>query len=371
MYQRREKVGASRAGRLASGVIHRGLLFAMCVLAAPGSAWAQDASAPDAGVADAGRDDARQRDANGSDARQRDANGNDVNAADVQPVDGAVPMLAVGPIAPPGEVSATTTSPGRAIASTRGAVLVTAGDVVAEINRRAPALRAAYVDPARVEELARGLVRDRVLAEAARRAGLMNDAEVKRELERVLGRVLLERALAADPGAAIDESAARAFYDAHLADYTKPEQVRVLAIVLGSRAEAASVLAQVRRVSNRRFGIIARRASIDSPSRRRDGSLGWLYPGSRPEVGLVEAAFALRVGETLAAPFELDGRFYVLRAVERRALEPVPFARARGAVASRMSAEARQRVLDVIAARATQEQGVQLRPAAPFVRVGP
>jgi parvulin-like peptidyl-prolyl isomerase len=342
-------------------VIGRGILLATLALAAPASAWAQDAGARDASVADAGV----------GDAGAADASPLDGGLADARVADAGTPMLLVGPSAPFGDVYASTTEPQRAIASALRVPLVTAGDVAAEINRRAPELRAAYVDPARVEELARSLVRDRVLAEAARRAGLLDDPEVKRELERTLGRILLERAQRADAPPPPDEAAARAFYDAHLLDYTKPEQVRVLGIVTASRAESLSALAEVSRVSDRRFGVIAHRRSTDQVSRRRNGSFGWLFLGSRPEDGLVEAALALRVGETTTAPLELDGRFYVLRVVERRAPEPVPFERARSAVASRLAAEARQRTADVLLARFTREQGVRLQLAAPLVRVGP
>ncbi len=70
-------------------------------------------------------------------------------------------------------------------------------------------------------------------------------------------------------------------------------------------------------------------------------------------------------------PLEIEGRFYVLRAVERRPPEPVPFERARSAVVTRIRAEYRQRAIDVLLARAALEQGVRLRSAAPLVRVSP
>ncbi len=380
-------------------------MLALAAFAAPANAAAQDGGVRDAGARDAGARDggvrgAGVRDAGAPDAAPLDASAPDAGARDAAPADtnviipaqdasaedsGAqdgslsdatpagppVPMLAIGPTQLLPEVFATTVDPARAVATAERVPLVTAGEVAAEINRRAPALRAAFVDPARVDELAHSLVRDRVLAEAARRAGLMDDVEVKREVERTLGRILLERAFAADPAPASDEATARAFYQAHLADYTKPEQVRVLAIVLGSREDAVRALAEASGLADRRFGAVARRRTTDQVSRRRDGSLGWLYVGSRPEDGLVEAAVALRVGETTRAPLEFDGRFYILRTVERRAPEPVSFERARASVASRLRAEYRQHLEDVLLARVSREQGVVVRPVASAVRVGP
>ena len=345
------------------------LLVCALVVAGPVAARAQDAGF-DAGIRDGGGPrDGGARDGGAPDALTADAMSPDASTA---PRDGAAPpMLRVGPTDVPREVFATTAVPTRAVATSRGAMLLTAAEVAEEINRRTPTLRAAFTDPVRVEQLARDLVRDRVLAEAARRAGLLEDAEVKRELERTLARVLLERAHAADRGPTLDEATARAFYDAHLADYTKPEAVRVLAIVLATREEAVRVRAEVNGVGERRFGVVARRASTDPQSRRRDGSLGWLFVGSRPESTLIEAALALRVGETAALPLEIDGRFYIVRTVERRAPEPVTFERARSAIVSRLQAEQRQRVIEVLLARASREQQVVVRPASPHVRVGP
>lgn len=364
-------------------MIAQGRIFAALALllaAWPAFVAAQDGGVRDGGVRDAAARDGGVRDAAVRDGAVRDGAAGVVDAgvldagasvASVGEVRAPVPMLAVGPNGAPREVFATAAVPARAFATMQRAPLITAGELAAEINRRVPALRAAYVDPQRVEELARDMVRDRVLAEAARRALLLDDAEVKRELERTLARVLIERALAADPPPLVDETAARAFYDQHVAEYTKPEQVRLLAIVLPTREEAVRVLAEVSRVGERRFEAVARRRSTDAQSRRRGGSLGWLYVGSRPEAALIEAAFALRVGEAASAPLEVDGRFYVLRSAERRAPEPVPFERARSAVVSRLRAEHRQRVIDVILARTRRDQGVVVRPAAALVRVAP
>ncbi len=295
------------------------------------------------------------------------------------PVVRAPPMLAVGAGAVAAAVRATADAPDRALATGTGRAgagaprvpRLTAGELAQAINERAPALRAAYVDRLRVEELASALVRERVLAEAARRGGLLEDPGVQREFDRVLTRALLERARAADPAPPVDETMARAFYDAHLEDYTKPAQVRVLAIVLATRSEAQRVLADVARVRETRFAATARRRSIDGPSRRRGGSLGWIAQGSRAESTLVDAALALRLGETAAAPIEVEGRFYVLRAVDRRAPELVPFERARASITSRLRAEHERRVADVLLARAAREQELRVEEAAESVHIGP
>jgi parvulin-like peptidyl-prolyl isomerase len=374
--------GAGRArGRVALRV---------CALAAVGLVgFASTVRAQDAGVAEGGAGVAVTPDGAGVDAGAEATPRNASGDTDVEsirrnasggaetPVVRAGPMLAVGPQVPEAEVHAQAAAPARAIATVRGergrarVARLTAGELAAEIERRAAPLRAAYVDPARVEELSAALVRERVLAEAALQAGLLQAPDVAREVERLLARALLDRALAANPPPVLDDATAQAFYDAHLADYTKPAQVRVFAIVLATRDEAWRVLHEAGNLRQRRFEAFAKRRSIDAPSRRRGGSLGWMSAGSRPEPGLVEAALALSPGETRGEPLEIEGRFYVLRVVERRAPEIVPLARARASIASRLRAEHEQRVADVVYARAAREQDVRIEPVADAVRVAP
>jgi parvulin-like peptidyl-prolyl isomerase len=364
------------------------LAMHVCALAAVGlvpfvpGARAQDAGVFEGGTADAGV--ALGADA-GVDPTPRNASG-DADVASTQrnassgaeaPVVRAGPMLVVGPLAPATEVHAQAPVPARAIATARGergrgrVARLTAGELAAEIERRAAPIRAAYVDPARVEELSAALVRERVLAEAALQAGLLQAPDVAREVERLLARTLLDRALAANPPPVVDDATAQAFYDGHLDDYTKPAQVRVFAIVLATRDEAWRVLHEAGNLRQRRFEAFAKRRSIDAPSRRRGGSLGWMSTGSRPEPGLVEAALALGPGETRGEPLEIEGRFYVLRVVERRAPEVVPLARARASIASRLRAEHEQRVAEVVYARAAREQDLRIETVADAVRVAP
>jgi len=366
-----------RAGVLLVAVLCAGMgagMGALCVSAAQAQDAGVAGESPDGGV------DATPRNASsdgGVESSPRDAS----SGAEV-PVVRAGPMLAVGTPSAEAEVHARAVAAGQALATVRGAPVrgertrgrvtrLTAGELAAEIERRATALRAAYVEAARVEELAASLVRERVLAEAALQAGLLQAPEVAREVERLLARALLDRALLANPPPVVDDAMAQAFYDAHLDDYTKPAQVRVFAIVCATRDEAWRVLHEAGNLRQRRFEAYAKRHSIDAPSRRRNGSLGWMSAGSRPEPGLVEAALALSPGETRGEPLEIEGRFYVLRVVERRAPEVVPLARARASIASRLRAEHEQRVAEVVYARAAREQDLRVEPVVDAVRVAP
>lgn len=243
--------------------------------------------------------------------------------------------------------------------------LVTAAEVVAAIEARPPVYRAAFADPAAVDALVAALARDRVLARAARAARLDEDPRVRAELDAVLARAFERRALENEGEPAIDGAAARAFYDAHLPDYTRPEMIRVAAVVFADRPAAARALAELRaeaRAARReaRFRALATTRSIDGRLRRRRGDLGWVYAGGRADAALVTAVMSVPAGELAPEVLELGGRFHVLRVTERRPPEPVPFERARAAVLTRMREERRRGALDAIFARVAREQGLRL-----------
>jgi peptidyl-prolyl cis-trans isomerase C len=100
---------------------------------------------------------------------------------------------------------------------------------------------------------------------------------------------LLRQELGAEPGAA--EIAA--YYEAHRADFARPERVRLRQILTESRAVAERARQQVERGAD--FAAVARRLSR-GPDAARGGYQGELARADLPPA-LVEVIFALRPGE--------------------------------------------------------------------------
>jgi peptidyl-prolyl cis-trans isomerase C len=100
---------------------------------------------------------------------------------------------------------------------------------------------------------------------------------------------LLRQELGADPGAA--EIAA--YYEAHRADFARPERVRLRQILTESRAAAERARQQVERGAD--FAAVARRLSR-GPDAARGGYQGELARADLPPA-LVEVIFTLRPGE--------------------------------------------------------------------------
>lgn len=273
--------------------------------------------------------------------------------------DASVPLVARAP------------RPAAAVATAGNDVLVTAEDVAASIDARPAAMRGQYADPARIDDAGDELVRDRLLADEARARGVDGDSEVRREIDRVLARVLAERLTHATPETTPTAAQIQAFYDAHQADYTRPEQAHVLGIPLETRAEAEQVARAVRGTSESHFRSLARRHIHSRRLRSSGGDLGFVFAGGAADPAIVEAALALsNVGDT-SDPAETDERFWILFLLEKRPPEPIPLADLQRSIASRMARERERAAVAELAARLALQRHVQMTPASRVVQMRP
>jgi hypothetical protein len=267
--------------------------------------------------------------------------------------------------------SAVADDPARVLTQGRG-VRVTAGHVADEINARPPALRGNFADPAAVDALVRDLARRQLLSAEARRRGALDDPEVQRRLEAILAEELLRRELAAVESQRVTRAEIEAYYQAHLADFTKPDRVRVSVVVVRDQALGRRVVAWARNTSERRFLLLVRRNSMQRtrwPPGSDVGSI--LRTGSRVDPAIVAAAFRLQTpGQIADEPVQAaDGRWYVLRFEERLPTETTPLANVRSAVESRIRADRRAAAIEALVGRLSREAGVRTTPARRSVRV--
>jgi len=125
---------------------------------------------------------------------------------------------------------------------------VTALDLADELASRGDLSRLVGTMPAQRRAVLDRMVERRLLADEARRTGLMDDPEVVRvrreALTRALGDRWLEELDVPDPG----EAALRARHAAERARFRQPELVRARFIAFADRAQADAVLAEARAV---------------------------------------------------------------------------------------------------------------------------
>jgi len=203
-------------------------------------------------------------------------------------------------------------------------VTITLGELQERINRQSPYIRARYTSLEQKKEFLDSLIKFEVLAKEAARRGLDKDPEVVRTMKQVmiqrLTRDELDAKITADT---VTDAEMKAYYDANLSEYVKPDEVRVSAIIVKNRAQAERVANEARGEAgktNKGFRDLVARYSQDEDSKLRGGDLRYLDAQTKDvPAPVVKAAFALAsTGDVSVAIDAGNGTWYVLKQTGRR-----------------------------------------------------
>ena len=189
-----------------------------------------------------------------------------------------------------------------------------------------------------------------LLVAEARRAGLFDDPEIVRTVRSLAVQKLLAREAESVTVAEPDEAAARAWYEANKAEFTRPAvcRGRILAISKDAkdwearRDGAAALLATNAPAA---FGQAVKAWSTDAAARANGGLTTWLADGGEnrryaPEA--VAALFAQERDGAVAGPIETDRAVLWVQRMELRSGSVTPFEAARPGIARRMEQQARR-----------------------------
>jgi peptidyl-prolyl cis-trans isomerase C len=224
-----------------------------------------------------------------------------------------------GPVAPPQSAEEL-----RAPLAKIDDVTITLGELQERINRQSPYIRARYTSLEQKKEFLDSLIRFEVLAKAAYQRGLDKDPEVVRTMKQVMIQKLMRDEFDAKITAdTITDAEMKTYYDANLADYVKPEEVRVSAIITKNRAQAERVALEARGEAgktNKGFRDLVNRYSQDEDSKLRGGDLRYFDAQTKDiPAPVIKAAFALlNTGDVSTAVNAGNGSWYVLKQTGRR-----------------------------------------------------
>jgi peptidyl-prolyl cis-trans isomerase C len=221
-------------------------------------------------------------------------------------------------------------------------VTITLGELQERINRQSPYIRARYTSLEQKKEFLDSLIRFEVLAKEAARRGLDRDPEVVRTMKQVMIQKLMRDELDAKITAdTVSDAEMRAYYNANLADYVKPEEVRVSAIIVKNRAQAERVAGEARGEAgktNKGFRDLVARYSQDEDSKLRGGDLRYLDATTREvPAPVVKAAFTLTsTGDVSGVVDAGNSTWYVLKQTGRRRAMTKSFDDAKPAIRNKL-----------------------------------
>jgi len=228
-------------------------------------------------------------------------------------------LAAAGPAAPPQSAEEL-----KAPLAKIDDVTITLGELQERINRQSPYIRARYTSLEQKKEFLDSLIRFEVLAKEAYRRGLDKDPEVVRTMKQVMIQRLMRDELDTKITAeTVRDAEMRAYYDGNLADYVKPEEVRISAIIVKNRAQADRVALEARGEAgktNKGFRDLVNRYSQDEDGKLRGGDLRYFDAATKDvPAPVVKAAFALiNTGDVSVAIDAGNGTWYVLKQTGRR-----------------------------------------------------
>jgi parvulin-like peptidyl-prolyl isomerase len=228
---------------------------------------------------------------------------------------------------------------------------ITLGDYVAALEHMDQFDRLRYQSPERRKELLDELVEVELLAQEATTKGYDKDPVAQQELRTVLRDAMLKEARSGAPQPSeISEADARAYFEAHKADYKDPERRRLSLIVSKDEASAKTALDQAKTANAAQWGELVRKLSIDSQAKANvpvdlAGDFGLVSPpgdarGENPRVPAEVRAAAFEIekkDDVLGRVVKGGDKFYVVRMTQKNDARERTFSEAERAIRVRIA----------------------------------
>ncbi len=256
---------------------------------------------------------------------------------------------------------------------TVGQTTLTRAQLEGQLRAQPDFVRARYSTPERKQGFLDTVIRNQLLIDEAKRRGLEKDAEVQAGIDRLLVQQLLAQESRVG---APTEADAKAYYDAHPQEFSRPERARVALIwrpkasspdgaELKAIAGKLSKLAPADRATAFAEGV--RGLSMHEGSKGQDGDLG---PRSHEELlqqfgeAVATAVGALAEPGALSPVVEAPEGWALLRLLGRQPGETRPFDVEKGPLLARLTSEHRTKQVDALVRSLKERTPVTIAPGA-------
>jgi peptidyl-prolyl cis-trans isomerase C len=171
------------------------------------------------------------------------------------------------------------------------------------------------------ETLIDQMVSGMLITEAARKAKLQDDPEVKKKMQQYEDRVIQQTYITRAVEAAATDAKLHEQYDKYVKTQPGPEEVKARHILVASEDEAKAIIVDLGKGAD--FATIAKQKSTD-PAKDTGGDLGYFTRDSMvPE--FADAAFKLGKGEYTKTPVHTQFGWHIIKVEDRRTAPPPSF----------------------------------------------
>lgn len=196
------------------------------------------------------------------------------------------------------------------------------------------------------------MISEAVVTQAARRAGLHNAPEVRRQMARIEDQVIQQALIGREIAEKVTEESLRARYQREILARPAEAEVRARHILVQTESEAHAIIAAL--AGGADFAATARQRSR-GPGAAEGGDLGFFKKEEMPEP-LAEAAFALQPGQVAPDPVRTQFGWHVVKVEERREQPRPTFAEAEAGLRRAASEEAAEALVQRLRGQARIER---------------
>jgi parvulin-like peptidyl-prolyl isomerase len=241
--------------------------------------------------------------------------------------------------------------------ATVGSATITVGDLEDQINARSPYARRRFAEPDVLKTFADDQVRNELFYQGAEKLGYAEDPEVARFLDQTLIQLFIRKEFeeTVTPDDVAEEDIAK-YYEGNPDQFRQPEMRRARHILVASKEEAKTILAQLKSDKSTTFRALAKQKSLDTETKLRGGDLLYFTEDGKlvgkPEAEpinstLAMAAFKLKKTGDLSKPLDLgDGKWSILELTGARPEKVQTLEQASGAIRRKLWREEREATLN-------------------------
>lgn len=219
----------------------------------------------------------------------------------------------------------------------------------------------------------RDAVNNELLAAEAKKLGYENDPDIRRYVKSQTVQKLLLATVDKEPqGTAPTEAELKAYYDAHLKDYTPPTLVKAQILGLlkrkGQEAQFAEKMAALKAAIAAKqvpFSELVKQFSDDPAAQAHAGLTNWIVQGDANKQypdAVSQAVFGAKDAAAIIGPIEHHEWTYFVKLAERREGTTAGFAEAKGQIAQQLMRKKRVESYDRFVQRLKAGLQVQTYP---------
>lgn len=193
------------------------------------------------------------------------------------------------------------------------------------------------------------MIATRLMADAARKAKVQDEAEVKRHLQlgedQMIAQVYVNQLMKKG----VTDQKLKAAYDKYVKDAPPREEVKARHILVPTEAEAKAIIEQLKKGAD--FATLAKEKSTDPAAKTSGGDLGWFTKAQMvPE--FADAAFKLKKDQITDTPVKTQFGWHVIKVEDRRTAPTPTFE------------QVKQQLTDLVGREVLAEKMKELRTAA-------